>query len=69
MNFHWIYHGSGSENTRKYVEQVNKLHALVWKRAPGTFSQAWDAQSAIILLSCYEALLRKMFGAKNDIHP
>jgi hypothetical protein len=40
MNFHWIYRGSGSEDTKNSVNQINKLHALVWKRAPGTFSQA-----------------------------
>jgi hypothetical protein len=69
MNFRWIYYGSGSEMTKSYVDKINNLHASVWKKAPGTFSLAWDAQSAIILLSCYESLLRKMFGAKRDVHP
>lgn len=69
FNFHWVYHGSGSEKTKEYVEKINQMHAIVWKRTPGAFTQAWDAQSAIILLSSYESLLRKMFGTKNDIHP
>jgi hypothetical protein len=51
------------------VEQINKVHSGVWKRVPGTFSFAWEAQSAIILLSWYESYIRRTVGAKQNLHP
>ena len=69
MNLHWIANGSGSDETKRYVDQINKMHAGIWSRVPGAFSFAWEAQSAIILLSWYETFIRKTVGAKEEIHP
>ena len=67
MNLHWVHWGSGSQETKDYIEQINKIHAGVWSRVPGAFSFAWEAQAAIILLSWYEGYIRRTVGAKNDI--
>ncbi|PSN67243.1 hypothetical protein BS50DRAFT_588230 [Corynespora cassiicola Philippines] len=69
FNLQWVYWGSGAKQTREYAEKINKIHAGVWKRAPGTFHFAWEAQAAIILLSWYENYIRTVVGAKKQIHP
>ncbi|KAJ9145431.1 Eukaryotic translation initiation factor 3 subunit M [Pleurostoma richardsiae] len=69
-NLHWAYHGSTDPETVKYVGQINKIHAGVWKRSPGTISAPWEAQMAIIALSYFETWVRKVAGAKRqEIHP
>jgi hypothetical protein len=67
MNLHWVHWGSGSPETKDYIEKINKVHAGVWSKVPGAFSFAWEAQAAIILLSWYESYIRRTVGAKNDI--
>ena len=39
----------------------------MWKRVPGAFSFAWEAQAAIILLSWYESFIRRTVGAKQPV--
>lgn len=60
-------YGSSAEETKAYIDQINKIHAGVWRRVPGAFSFAWDAQSAIILLSWYESYIRREVGAKQSV--
>jgi hypothetical protein len=68
-NLHWVRWGSGSEETKRYIEQINKIHAGIWSKTPGAFSFPWEAQAAIILLSWYESYMRRLVGANRDIHP
>lgn len=69
FNLRWVFHGAGSPETKKYCEQINKVHTGIWNRVPGAFSFPWEAQNAIILLSYYETLMRRIVGADNEIHP
>lgn len=67
FNLHWVKNGSSSDETKAHVETINKTHAAVWKRVPGAFSFAWEAQAAIILLSWYESFIRRTVGAKHPV--
>lgn len=66
----WMWYGSASEQAVEGIERVNKIHAGVWKNAPGTFSHPWEGQMSLIGSAYFETYLRDLVGARvRDIHP
>ncbi|KAF4960420.1 hypothetical protein FSARC_10480 [Fusarium sarcochroum] len=66
----WMWYGSGSQETKDSIEAVNKLHAGLWRRLPGTFSTPWEGQMSVIGSAYFETFLRKLAGARNqEPHP
>ncbi|CAK1365197.1 unnamed protein product [Cercospora beticola] len=62
FNLHWVKNGSSSNETKAYVETINKTHAAVWKRVPGAFSFAWEAQAAIVVKDAWPAWGERLTG-------
>ncbi|KAJ0323193.1 hypothetical protein COL5a_008413 [Colletotrichum fioriniae] len=66
----WMWYGSASPQAVEGIERVNKIHAGVWKNAPGTFSHPWEGQMSLIGSAYFETYLRDLVGARvRDIHP
>ncbi|EXF85874.1 hypothetical protein CFIO01_11965 [Colletotrichum fioriniae PJ7] len=66
----WMWYGSASPQAFEGIERVNKIHAGVWKNAPGTFSHPWEGQMSLIGSAYFETYLRDLVGARvRDIHP
>ncbi|KAK7438352.1 hypothetical protein CaCOL14_007793 [Colletotrichum acutatum] len=66
----WMWYGSASPQAVEGIERVNRIHAGVWKNAPGTFSHPWEGQMSLIGSAYFETYLRDLVGARvRDIHP
>lgn len=65
----WAYYGSDAPETAAHVESINKIHASIWKRLPGSFSTLWEGQMAVVGASFFEAWMRRVVGARKGIHP
>ncbi|KAF5500110.1 hypothetical protein CGCS363_v007238 [Colletotrichum siamense] len=66
----WMWHGSASEETKRGIEAVNRLHKTIWKNTPGAFSNPPEGQMSVIGSAVFETYLRKLVGAKNQkSHP
>lgn len=69
QEFDWAWHGSGAPETAARIEQVNRIHAGIWKRVPGAYSAPFEGQMAIIGAAYFETLVRRSVGARNDVDP
>ncbi|KAH7009167.1 hypothetical protein B0J12DRAFT_611813 [Macrophomina phaseolina] len=65
----WVYHGSSSPETAKDIDKVNRMHANIWKHLPGTYSDPYEANMSVISMGFLEQYLRKLVGARNEMHP
>ncbi|KAK0638135.1 hypothetical protein DIS24_g10116 [Lasiodiplodia hormozganensis] len=65
----WVYHGSGSPETAQSIGKINRLHAAIWKHVPGSYSAPFEGQMALVGAAYFEALVRKIVGARNDVNP
>ncbi|KAF4880017.1 hypothetical protein CGCSCA1_v001139 [Colletotrichum siamense] len=66
----WMWYGSASEETKRGIEAVNRLHKTIWKNTPGAFSNPPEGQMSVIGSAVFETYLRKLVGAKNQMpHP
>ncbi|PVH97223.1 hypothetical protein DM02DRAFT_685681 [Periconia macrospinosa] len=64
----WVYYGSGSQETAKDIEKVNRMHANIWKQLPGTFSDLYEAHMSVISMGYFEQWMRKLVGSQNEMH-
>ncbi|KAF0327075.1 reductase [Colletotrichum asianum] len=62
----WMWYGSASEETKRGIEAVNRLHKTIWKNTPGAFSNPPEGQMSVIGSAVFETYLRKLVGAKNQ---
>lgn len=69
QEFDWAWHGSGAPETAARIEQVNRIHAGIWKRVPGAYSAPFEGQMAIIGAAYFETLVRRSVGARNEVDP
>ncbi|KAM0433332.1 hypothetical protein ACHAPT_004208 [Fusarium lateritium] len=66
----WMWWGSGSEETQRDIESINKIHVPIWNKVPGSYSAPWEGQMSIIGSAYFETYLRKLVGARNqEPHP